>query len=73
MDMSLLIQFVINGLMLGMMYALVAVGFTIFFGVLDVIIFSHGDTVMLGGFSGLAMYMYLQHMFPGLAPGWSLL
>lgn len=48
-------------------------GFTIFFGVLDVIIFSHGDTVMLGGFSGLAMYMYLQHMFPGLAPGWSLL
>jgi branched-chain amino acid transport system permease protein len=37
MDLGLLGQFVVNGLMLGMMYALVAVGFTLFFGVLDVI------------------------------------
>lgn len=48
MDTSLIAQFIINGLMLGMMYALVAVGFTLFFGVLNVIVFSHGDTVMLG-------------------------
>ncbi len=40
MDAGLLAQFVMNGLMLGMMYALVAVGFTLFFGVLDVIQFS---------------------------------
>ena len=37
MDAGLLAQYVMNGLMLGMMYALVAVGFTLFFGVLDVI------------------------------------
>ena len=44
-----------NGLMLGVMYALVAVGFTLFFGVLDVIHFSHGDIFMLGAFAGLSM------------------
>lgn len=69
MDVSLLAQFVINGLMLGMMYALVAVGFTLFFGVLDTIVFSHGDTVMIGGFSGLAMYVWLTSVFPGIGTG----
>lgn len=47
-------QYVFNGLMLGMIYAMVAVGFTLFFGVLDVIKFSHGDTLMVGAFAGLA-------------------
>jgi branched-chain amino acid transport system permease protein len=44
-----------NGLMLGVMYALIAVGFTLFFGVLDVIHFSHGDIFMVGAFAGLAL------------------
>lgn len=52
--MSVLGQYMINGLMLGMIYAMVAVGFTLFFGVLDVINFSHGDTLMVGAFAGLA-------------------
>ena len=52
MDIGLIGQFVVNGLMLGMMYALVAVGFTLFFGVLDVIKFSHGDVLMVGAFTG---------------------
>lgn len=52
--MSVLGQYVFNGLMLGMIYAMVAVGFTLFFGVLDVINFSHGDTLMVGAFAGLA-------------------
>ena len=47
----------INGLMLGMMYALVAVGFTLFFGVLDVIKFSHGDVLTVGVFTGFATYV----------------
>ena len=46
--MSVVAQYVMNGVMLGMMYALVAVGFTLFFGVLDVIQFSHGDVVAAG-------------------------
>jgi len=56
---ELLLQQAFNGLMLGVMYALVAVGFTLFFGVLDVIHFSHGDIFMLGAFAGLSMLLGL--------------
>jgi branched-chain amino acid transport system permease protein len=56
MDLGLFAQYVMNGLMLGMMYALVAVGFTLFFGVLDVIQFSHGDVLTVGAFTALATY-----------------
>lgn len=59
MDVGLLGQFVANGMMLGMMYALVAVGFTLFFGVLDVIKFSHGDVLMVGTFAGFSTYLGL--------------
>ncbi len=54
MDLALIAQHLVNGAMLGVIYALVAVGFTLFFGVLDVIKFSHGDVVMLGAFTALA-------------------
>ena len=60
MSAGLLAQYVMNGLMLGMMYALVAVGFTLFFGVLDVIKFSHGDVLTVGAFTALATYIGLQ-------------
>ena len=70
MDAGFLAQHVMNGLMLGMMYSLVAVGFTLFFGVLDVIKFSHGDVLTVGAFTGLATYLALG----GLAlPSWLML
>ena len=56
MDVGLFTQYVMNGLMLGMMYALVAVGFTLFFGVFDIIKFSHGDVVTVGAFAALATF-----------------
>jgi branched-chain amino acid transport system permease protein len=59
MDLSLLGQYLVNGAMLGMMYALVALGFTLFFGVLDVIQFAHGDVVTAGAFAGLAAFVAL--------------
>jgi branched-chain amino acid transport system permease protein len=59
MDPGVVAQYVFNGLMLGVIYAMVAVGFTLFFGVLDVIQFSHGDVVMAGAFVGLATYVAL--------------
>jgi branched-chain amino acid transport system permease protein len=59
MDAWLLAQYVMNGLMLGMMYALVAVGFTLFFGVLDIIKFSHGDVLTVGAFTALATFVGL--------------
>src|SRR5215210_857205 len=46
--------------MLGVMYGLVAVGFTLFFGVLDVIKFSHGDVLTVGAFAGFATYLGLK-------------
>jgi branched-chain amino acid transport system permease protein len=60
MDAGLLAQYIMNGLMLGMMYALVAVGFTLFFGVLDVIKFSHGDVLTVGAFAALAAFVGLR-------------
>ncbi len=59
MHLEVLGQYVVNGAMLGMMYALVAVGFTLFFGVLDVIQFAHGDVLTAGAFAGLATYTAL--------------
>src|SRR2546425_708318 len=56
---ELVLQQGFNGLMLGMMYALIAVGFTLFFGVLDVIHFSHGDIFMIGAFAGLSLLLGL--------------
>lgn len=56
---ELLLQQAFNGLMLGAMYALIAVGFTLFFGVLDVIHFAHGDIFMLGAFAGLSVLLGL--------------
>ncbi|HEU5394203.1 MAG TPA: branched-chain amino acid ABC transporter permease [Candidatus Methylomirabilis sp.] len=52
---EVVLQQAFNGLMLGVMYALIAVGFTLFFGVLDVIHFSHGDIFTLGAFAGLSL------------------
>lgn len=71
MDFGLAGQYLLNGLMLGVIYAMVAVGFTLFFGVLDVIKFSHGDVVMVGAFVGLATFLGLQDL--GLTSNFALL
>ena len=48
---QILIQ-TINGLVNGMILALVASGLTLIFGIMDVVNFAHGDLVMLGAFVG---------------------
>jgi branched-chain amino acid transport system permease protein len=68
MEAGLLAQYIMNGLMLGMMYALVAVGFTLFFGVLDIIKFSHGDMLTVGAFAALATYIGLRSAGIGSSP-----
>ncbi len=72
MSLEVLAQYAMNGAMLGMMYALVAVGFTLFFGVLDIIQFSHGDVVAAGAFAGLAAWTLLTGAGVS-SPGWLLL
>jgi branched-chain amino acid transport system permease protein len=59
-DIALFGQYLVNGLMLGLMYGLVAVGFTLFFGVLDVIKFSHGDVLTVGAFTAFATYLAIK-------------
>ncbi|MCB2190086.1 MAG: branched-chain amino acid ABC transporter permease [Deltaproteobacteria bacterium] len=62
MDLGLIAQHTVNGLMMGLIYALVAVGFTLFFGVLDIIKFSHGDVLTWGVFTAFSMYLLLAWM-----------
>lgn len=50
---DLIIQQFFNALGLGVMYALIAVGFTLFFGVIEVINFAHGEVFMLGAFAAM--------------------
>ena len=47
------VQQIINGLSVGLVYALVAIGFTLIFGVLNVVNFAHGEVFTLGSFAGL--------------------
>ena len=48
-------QQVVNGLSQGLVYALMAIGFTLIFGVLNVVNFAHGELYMLGAFAGLLL------------------
>jgi branched-chain amino acid transport system permease protein len=42
------LQQIINGLVLGSMYALVALGYTMVYGIINLINFAHGDVLMVG-------------------------
>jgi branched-chain amino acid transport system permease protein len=50
------LQQILNALLLGCNYTLVAIGFSLFFGALNVVHFSHGDVCILGGFIILVLY-----------------
>jgi branched-chain amino acid transport system permease protein len=54
------LQQIINGLSLGAIYALIALGYTMVYGVLRLINFAHGDVYMLGAFAGYFLANALQ-------------
>ena len=58
------LQQLINGLSLGAIYALIALGYTMVFGVLRFINFAHGDVYMLGAFAGFYLGPRLMRYFP---------
>lgn len=60
---AVLLQQVVNGLSIGLVYALMAIGFTLIFGVLNVVNFAHGEIYTLGAFGGLLL-------INALAPPW---
>jgi branched-chain amino acid transport system permease protein len=59
--MSDFLQHLINGLAAGTIYALVALGYTMVYGVLKLINFAHGDVMMVGVYFGYATAMKLGH------------
>lgn len=63
--MDILLQQIINGLVLGSIYALVALGYTMVYGILGLINFAHGDLVMVGALVALSV---LQAMFGAALP-----
>lgn len=56
--METFIQQFINGLTIGSLFALVALGYTMVYGVMKLINFAHGDLVVLSAFTGLTIYNY---------------
>jgi branched-chain amino acid transport system permease protein len=64
---DIFLQSLVSGLLLGLIYALVAVGLTIIFGVMDIVNFSHGEFLMFGMYSAFWWFALLH-----LDPMWSL-
>ena len=52
-----LIQQIINGVMLGSSYSLIAIGYTLVFGVLHLVHLAHGEVFMIGAFVGLQVVL----------------
>jgi len=63
-----LIQQLINGITIGSFYALVALGYTMVYGVLKMINFAHGDLFMWGAYLGLASLTFIVGIFTNGSP-----
>jgi branched-chain amino acid transport system permease protein len=66
--MEIFLQQIVNGLVLGSMYALIALGYTMVYGVLNLINFAHGEVLMIGAMAGLTILKMVNNLAPGL-PG----
>lgn len=68
--MTELLEQLFFALMLSSTYALISVGFTLFFGAINIVHFSHGDVAMLGAFCGIILYGILGLAGLGSMPLW---
>jgi len=66
--MDAFIQQIINGVVLGSMYALIALGYTMVYGVLNLINFAHGDVLMIGAMVSITILKLVNSVAPDL-PG----
>lgn len=58
--MQLFMQQMVNGIALGSIYALIALGYTMVYGTIKLINFAHGEVYMLGAFTGFYLVTVLQ-------------
>ena len=70
--MDVLLQQIINGLVLGSMYALVALGYTMVYGIIGLINFAHGDVLMVGALTSWTLISWMSEAWAGM-PGWMIL
>ena len=70
--MDILLQQIINGLVLGSMYALIALGYTMVYGIIQLINFAHGEVLMIGAITSWSCIGMMQEAMLG-APGWLIL
>lgn len=59
MTLDLVIQQLVNGLIVGSFYALIALGYSMVFGVIKLLNFAHGDIYMSGAFVGLIVFSFV--------------
>ena len=64
--MDTFVQQLINGLNVGAIYALIALGYTMVYGILRLINFAHGDVYMVGAFAGFYIALYLALSGPSI-------
>ena len=69
--MEILVQQIINGVTTGTLFALIAIGYTMVYGIIELINFAHGDLFMLGSFLALTLVslMGLENATPAMATG----
>ncbi|MBL0944246.1 MAG: branched-chain amino acid ABC transporter permease [Hydrogenophaga sp.] len=70
--MEVLLQQILNGLVLGSMYALVALGYTMVYGIIGLINFAHGDVLMVGALTSWTIITAMREASPDMA-GWMIL
>jgi len=70
--MDVFIQQVINGLVLGSMYALIALGYTMVYGIINLINFAHGEVLMVAALTSWSVIGLMQESMTG-TPGWVIL
>ncbi len=66
--MDSLVQQIINGLVLGSMYALVALGYTMVYGIINLINFAHGEIMMIGAMTSWSVLQGMQEAYPSAPP-----
>ena len=67
------IQLTVNGLTLGSVYALIALGYSLVYGILKLLNFAHGDVFMVGSFIGFGVLQLLGGSGAPKVPTWLLL